>query len=476
MASEGSASRASERIGPASTRRSGFARLLTEMMHRDHTQGSLLTSIVLLATPAVLASMSFGVFQLVDLRFLGQIGGEAVAGAGATNQTLRQIFMVSAFGLSVAVQMMIAFAVGQGRVEDAEHVAGQSFVITTGLALLAIGTVGLFPHFFVSFVVPEAAVSVAADYARITFLTFGFNMFGQATNGILTGSGDSATPMLIGLIQIPIAIFSEWALAFGRFGLPVLGVSGIALGMAIGGGFSFCFGIWALFSGRCRVHLRLRHLAPDPQALRRILATTWQPALQMIARSTMVMIFMVLAGRLGTHVQAAYTIGLRIEMIAVMIAFPIANACATLVGQNLGARNPGRAWRAVWVSCAVEVAILWPGAVWLFLYRGTVVALFTDDAAVAAAANEYLLFVSFILGFWGIYFVAFRTLQAAGDMITPMIISIVLALGFGAPLAIYLSGQPEFGATGMWIANAFYASLNTLMMVAWLWTGRWARR
>jgi Na+-driven multidrug efflux pump len=91
-------------------------------------------------------------------------------------------------------------------------------------------------------------------------------------------------------------------------------------------------------------------------------------------------------------------------------------------------------------------------------------------------ASEYLRYVSFILGFWGVYFVAFRTLQAAGDMITPMAISIVLALGLGTPLAIYLSGRPEFGASGMWIANVVYSVANTLLMLGWLFTGRWARR
>ncbi|MBJ21327.1 MAG: MATE family efflux transporter [bacterium] len=456
--------------------RSGFARVLHELTQRDHTQGRLLVSILVLAAPAVVSSSGMALFQLFDLRFLGQISGEAVAAAGATNQTLRQVFQVSAFGLSIGIQMMIAFAVGRSRLEEAEHVAGQSFLITGLLALLAIVTVGLFPKFFVSLIVNDAAVPMAETYARITFLFFAFNMFAQASNGILVGSGDATTPMLIGLAQVPVIIFFEWALAFGKFGMPELGVAGIAYGTAIGGGFSFVLAMWALFSGRSRVHLRARHLLPDGPTLARIVGTSWQPALQMVARSAMIMVFMLLAGRLGSHVQAAYTIGLRIEMIAVMIAFPIANGCATLVGQNLGAGDPDRAWRAVWAAAAVEVAILWPGAVLLYFFRDAAVAIFTSDAQVAAEASEYLRYVSFILTFWGVYFVAFRTLQAAGDMITPMMISLVLAICLGTPLAIYLSGRPEYGSSGMWIANATYSVANALLMLGWLFRGRWARR
>ena len=84
------------------------ARLLRELTHRDHTQGRLLVSILVLALPPVVASSGHALFQLVDLSFLGSLGGDAVAAAGATNQTLRQAFMVVAFGMSVAIQMMIA--------------------------------------------------------------------------------------------------------------------------------------------------------------------------------------------------------------------------------------------------------------------------------------------------------------------------------------------------------------------------------
>ena len=208
---------------PRPERSSGGLRALAQQFtHRDHTHGRLLISILVLALPAVLASSGMALFQLFDLRFLGQIGGEAVAAAGATNQTLRQIFQVSAFGLSVAIQMMIAFAIGRAALEEAEHIAGQSFLITSLLALLGIVSVGLFPNFFVSLIVSEEAVPMAEAYARITFFFFAFNIFAQAANGILVGSGDATTPMMIGLLQVPVAIFFEWALAFGHFGFPAL--------------------------------------------------------------------------------------------------------------------------------------------------------------------------------------------------------------------------------------------------------------
>lgn len=452
--------------------------LLERLRGRDHTRGSLFASVVVLAVPSVLMSVfGFGAFQMFELGFLGQLGDSAVAAAGATNQTLRQIFMLFTVGLTVSSQMMISRFVGMGSVDQAEHMAGQSFLLGAVLALIAALSVGLFPEFFVSLVTQDPEViSQGVVYVRIVFLTLIVMTAGQMFGSVLNGAGDTVTPMLIGIVQTPIAVLAQWMLTFGAFGYSGLGIAGIAIGGVCGGAVSGAISLWALFSGRCRVHLRARHLLPDPAALSRLLAFAWQPAMHMVARSLIIIFFMTLAGQLGGKVQAAYTIGLRIEMLAIMVAFPIANACATLVGQNLGAGDLGRAWRAIRVSCVVELAVLWPAALSLFLFRDAAVGLFTQDPEVARMASDYLMFSSGILSFYGLYFVAFRTLQAAGDMNSPMIISVSTAVLLGAPMGYVLATQSGLGAMGMWIANFVYAVVNALLMFGWLLTGRWARR
>jgi Na+-driven multidrug efflux pump len=80
-----------------------------------------------------------------------------------------------------------------------------------------------------------------------------------------------------------------------------------------------------------------------------------------------------------------------------------------------------------------------------------------------------------MLAFYGLYFIAFRTLQAAGDMLSPMLISVTLAFGVGIPLAVILSTRLAYGPTGMWIANLVYALLNAAVMLAWLARGKWLR-
>lgn len=466
---------ASAQPGDAPTQPGG---LLARIRDRDHTTGSLLASVIALSLPSVLTAVfGFGGFQLFELHFLGQLGDSSVAAAGATNQTLRQVFMLFSMGLTVAAQMVIAQQVGMADLERAEHFAGQTFVLGAVLAFLGAATVGTFPEFFVSLVATDpGVVAEGTIYVRIVFMTLIVMTLGQTFGTVLQGAGDAVTPMIITVVQTPVSIFAQWALAFGHFGAPALGIAGIALGGVLGGVVGGGVSLWALFSGRCRVHPRARHLVPDPEALKRLLSIAWQPAMHMVARSLMVIFFMTLSGRLGGKVQAAYTIGLRVEMLAIMVAFPIANACATLVGQNLGAGNLSRARRSVWVSAAVGLAVLWPAAIGLFFSRDALVLLFTEDPEVAAMASEYLAYASAILLFYGLYFVAFRTLQASGDMMSPMLISVATAVFLGAPAGYYLATQADLGATGMWIANFAYAITNSVLMVGWLLTGRWTHR
>jgi putative MATE family efflux protein len=452
--------------------------LLGRLRDHDHTRGRLLTSILVLALPSVLTSIGgFGLFQLFDLYFLGELGAGALAAAGATNQVVRQVIFLMILGISVASQMMIARLIGMGNVDGAEHVAGQSLLLGLAIAAGAGLVGGVYPEPILALLTSDPeVVAQGTIYLQIAMVALGTTIGFQLLSGVLNGAGDTTTPMLISLSMTPISILAEWAFAFGELGMPELGIAGIALGAAIGSlaGSSVLF--WAIGTGRCRVHLRRRHLLPDWSMLGRILALSWQPAFHMVARTSIVMIFMVLAGRLGGEVQAAYTIGLRIEMFAIMIAFPIANSCATVVGQNLGAGRLDRSWRAIWTGYGIEISVLWPAALGLFWYRTPLVAMFSQDPAVVPLAAEYLAFSSVILAFYGLYFVSFRALQAAGDMNSPMVISISVALLLGSPLGYWLATRTGLGATGMWIANLVYALLNTAITVGWLLGGRWARR
>ena len=453
------------------------ARGLARFRDHDHTRGSLVRSIAILALPAIVTSVAAqGSFQIVELWFLGELGPEAMAAAGSTNQTLRQIVFLLVLGLTSGSQMLIARAVGERDDAAAARVAGQTLVAGGSLWLLATVAGLFFAEPLVRLVTDDPAViALGAAYIRVAFPFLITAIFTQLVTGILAGAGESTTPMIVGFIGTPLMLLGEWALGFGKLGLPALGVEGIAWGQGLGSAVGMVLLVAVLLGGRTRIHVRGHDLRFDGAVFARLAAVAWQPSLHMIARTSIVVGFMALAGRLGRDVQAAYTIGLRVEMLPIMIAFPLANACATMVGQNLGAGSLPRAWASIRVAYLLELALLWPCAAVVFFFRDSIAGAFSDDPAVVALASEYLFYASIVLGFYGLYFASFRALQAAGDMVSPMIISVSVA-AIGLPVGWWLATRSGLGATGMWIANMGYAAVNCALTIGWLWAGRWARR
>ncbi len=445
---------------------------------RDHTQGSLVTSILILALPLLATSVAGGViFQLVDLTFLSRLGEEPMAAVIVVNQSLRQIYFMMLMGGGFAAQALIAGAVGGGDTERAEHIAGQ--LVTLGAIFAALIAVlgGAVPEFLFSLPGPDASfIPYGVPYLRLTFLlSFGV----VATiffSSVLGGAGDTTTPLFVMLLQISVSIFAEWVLIFGNLGAPALGVRGAALGMACGHVSGMLVGLWVLFRGKSRVHLRRRHLAVDWVVMRRILALSWPPALQMGSSVVVIIAFLRLSGSFGESVQAAYAIGLRLGMIVPAVCFPLATACATLVGQALGSGNTRRAWRAIGVGLVVHGSVMMSFALITVVFRADIVGFFTDDPEVVRVGSEYLLYAAGSFTLWAFYFVFLRALQGAGDFIVPMLISVGTAFLVTIPLAYGLALGTDLGPTGIWIAHLVSSVVTTLATAAWLATGRWTRR
>ena len=116
--------------------------------------------------------------------------------------------------------MWIAQQVGMGRIDEAEHAAGQSFVIGAVLAVLAAAIGYFFAGPLAALVTGDAVVGeLAAVYVRITFLTFFLFIASQIFTSVLAGAGDTTTPLLINLLTTPVGIVAQFVLTFGAFGV-----------------------------------------------------------------------------------------------------------------------------------------------------------------------------------------------------------------------------------------------------------------
>jgi putative MATE family efflux protein len=442
----------------------------------DLTSGSIARSALRLAAPLLASNAGAVAFQVVDLRFLSWLGNEPMAAAIIVNQTIWQLLLMLMMGASFGTQALIARAIGSGDSERASQTGAQALLLAaTVAALVAIAGNTATPFLFqLSGARPEFAEE-GIPYLRI-LLTLNIGLVGgMIARGVLVGSGDGRTPLIVSMVQFPITLLTEWLLVFGNLGFPKLGIRGIAIGLITGQLTALTIYSTVLARGWSRVTIAPRHLIPRPRLLLQILRQSWPPALQMLGMVFTTFAILRIMRGFAPAIQAAYSIGLRLGMIVPLISFPLVNACATLVGQALGARKPERAKATVAMMVKLHVAVMWPLLGLLAYFRHDLLAILTSDPAILEAGSTYLLFFSASFSLVAIYFVILRSLQGAGDFLVPMAISLGTTFLVTIPSA-YLLSRTGLEHVGIWTALLLHNIIALTATSYWMSTGKWLRR
>jgi len=444
----------------------------------DYTRGSLLRALLRLAVPLLGGSFAMGViFPIADLALLSRLGEAPMASVIMVNQTLWQVVMMMTMGVNFATQAQIAQAVGAGEPQRAEHIGAQSLTLGWMIAV-AVAVVGWFgaEKLFDLAAPAESFVPYGGPYLRVlSLLSLGLTA-GMTSRAILVGAGDTTTPLVAILVQVVTSLLAEWILIFGHLGFPPLGVTGAAIGVSLGQWAAMAVTLLALRRENAPVHLRVEKLRPDARALAAMVRMSWPAALQMIGMVASAFVFLRLAGAFGAAVQTAYSIGLRLAMILPGFSFPLATACATLVGQAVGAGDVARARRAIRVGVLVHGSVMGAFALALAVFREPILRVLTTDPEVVRVGGTYLLYLSASFAMMGFNLVVLRAMQGAGDFMMPMVISLTSTFLLSIPLAHLLVARTTLGPEGIWWGGVAGSIFTTVATAAWLATGRWAGR
>ena len=163
-------------------------------------------------------------------------------------------------------------------------------------------------------------------------------------------------------------------------------------------------------------------------------------------------------------------------VFSILPAWGLANAAATLVGQNLGAGKPERAERSAWLSGAFNMVFLGLVAVVFVLFGRNIIGFFTAETDVLAIGVEALRIISYGYLFYGLGMVIVQSFNGAGDTLTPSIINFFCYWLFQIPLAYLLATSVFAGPRGVFCAIAVAESLITIVGAAVFSRGRWKTR
>jgi len=316
----------------------------------------------------------------------------------------------------------------------------------------------------------------AVTYLKVTFAGSVISFLLFIGNSALQAAGNALAPMLSMLVATALNLVLDPIMIFGWLGFPALGVRGAALATVIAQAVAACVTLGLLLSGRVRIHVRPGHFRPDPGTIAGLIRVGLPGSGQMLARSLMALVLMRVVAGCGTVAVAGYGIGLRFQAILLMPAFAIANAAATMMGQNLGAGRPDRAARAAWLGAALDAAVMAAAAVTFFFAAERTVWLFDRNPEVIRIGASFIRITTGFYVFTAFAIVLGRALQGAGDTVAPMISTVIALWGVQVPLAVWLSGRTTPPTDGIWWAISAAITLHGLMVIAWFSTGRWKQK
>jgi putative MATE family efflux protein len=440
---------------------------------QDFTRGGLRRGIALLAIPMMLEMAMESVFAVVDVFFVARLGAEAVAAVGLTEAMLTIVFAL-AIGLSMAATALVARRIGERDREGAAVAAVQALLL--GLLIsAAVAVVGLFGarRLLELMGAADGVVAIGASYTRwmlcgavtIVLLFLG--------NAIFRGAGDAAIAMRALWLANGINIALDPCFIFGLGPFPELGVTGAAVATNIGRGCGVLYVLLRLCRGRGRVAIAWRHVRVERAVMGRMIRVGLGGIGQYLVETASWLLLIRILSSFGSAVLAGYTIAVRILVFTFLPAWGLANAAATLVGQNLGARRPRRAELSVWLTARYNFYFLGVVGVALLLVPEPLVRLFTQEPAVVEMGALALRWIAscYLPLAYGLVMV--QAFNGAGDTATPTVIKLFTHWVWQLGLAWYLAHTVGLGPLGVLVAVASAELLFGVVGIAAFRRGRW---
>lgn len=436
--------------------------------HQDFTQGSIRKAIVLLAIPMILELSLESVFAVVDMFFVSKLGQNAIATVGLTESVITIIYSI-AIGLSTAATATIARRIGEKNPEAAAHAGAQSLILAF-LATLLVSVVGMVyaSEILELMGASEEVVREGAVFTRIMLGGSLVIILLFLINGIFRGAGDAAMAMkslwiasLLNIILCPILIHF-W------------GLKGAAIATVIGRSAGVLYQSYHLFRGKGILRFKARHFIINIPIIKSLVSIAWPATFQfIIASGSWIILTRLVAETGGTTASAGYQIAFRNFVFFILPAWGLSNAAATLVGQNLGAKQMERAEQSVLLTAKYSAMLMSLVTLFLVVFAGPLVSIFTQDEAVLGYAKQSLQIIGSGFIFYGVAMVMIQALNGAGDTKTPTLINLVCFWLFQVPFAYFLAKGLDLKSTGAFIAIPVAEAL--LALVAWYYfkKGKW---
>ncbi|GGF48684.1 MATE family efflux transporter [Echinicola rosea] len=444
---------------------------------KKYTEGKLISALVSLAFPIILANVLQTAYQLIDTFWLGRLGANAVAAVSVSFPILFLILSVGA-GLTLAGTVLVSQHKGANNQPMVDSASSQTvFVVFSVSVLLAI--VGYFsagPLMRLIGAGPEI-YSDSVDYFKVSSLGFVFLFMFFVFQSLMRGIGNVKLPVYVVLVTVLLNLVLDPLFIYGFGPIPGFGVAGAAVASVITQGLSAIAGIYIMWRGRHGIQIHFSEMKWDPSWAKKLFQLGFPSSMEQSARALGMIMMVMLVTSFGSETVAAYGVGARMLSFVIVPALGLAIATTTLVGQNVGAQKLKRAEETGLLSVKVAFFGLTGIGVLLFLFAENLVRFFVpNEPNVIADGALFIKIMGPSFGFLGVQQVVNGTFNGAGFTKASMFVSFLNLWIIRFPVGYYLAYHTSLGHEGIYWAFPISNWVSAIVAFIYFKTGYWRKR
>jgi multidrug resistance protein, MATE family len=412
---------------------------------------SELRALLRLAIPVVLSELGWMAMTIVDIIMVGRLSPAAIGAVGVSSAIF---YTPSLFGIGLLLGLdtLVSQAFGRGDYDDCHRALAQGVYLAVAYTPIAMLLVSIAPHFFPAMGITEAVRDPATAYTRLLVYSTLPLLLYAAFRRYLQGVG-KVRPVTFALISANlINWFGNWALIYGKLGLPAMGVRGSALSTCLARVYMAAVLIWwAWKHERDRGHPLFAHWPGlRPAQFRRLLQLGWPAASQMLFEVGAFSLATLFAARLSPDVLAAHQIVLNCASVSYMVPLGFSAAAAIAVGHAVGAGNRPLARRAGSIAIAIGGVFMAAAAAAFLIVPRTLIHIYTHDSKTVAVGVRLLAVAAVFQIFDGVQGIGTGALRGLGQTRGPMLINLVAYGAIGLPIGYLLCFKTPLGIYGLW--------------------------
>lgn len=407
-----------------------------------------------LTWPIFLEISLFMMMGIADTFMLSAISDNAVSGVGASNQYLHIVLLLLEV-IGNGASIVVAQYIGSKKFFEAAKISALAVTLNLLVGIvLSIGFVMFNGYLLQSLNLHGEVLEFAKSYLRIVGGAIFLQAIINSLAAIIRVHGFTKEAMYVSLGMNVIHIIGNYALIFGNFGMPALGVEGAAISTVVSRLLAVFVFFWMLYR-IMEVKIAVRYyFTLSKEYIGKILKIGIPSALEQVMYQCCQLVFVFYTTYLGEAALAAKQYASNISMFIYLFAFAVGMGTAIMVGRLVGAGRANDAYTRVWMSVRSASIATLVVVVAVMLFRHQLVGFFTDDAEVLRLGAQVLLYSLILETGRTINIVIVNSLRASGDAKYPLFVGMFTMVGMSLPLGYLFVFHMGMGLPGIWLAIA----------------------